>query len=441
MAEVPELSDRIRRLHALRWKGLVEKYGFNGEHLTWHESPARRRQAARPRFSLAAPPLTRIDDRTSNRMIFYGADGQPVPYEKWREQQMAAWKARESDPAVIDSIGISETITLANERFATVVGDYVSFWASEAEGDSDVFARWADALGMSVGREVADLWEKDEWHTAWFGRACREKVAQGLEPLKKQWKERAAALEIQHLENPHLSMHSLLAAEGDVKIAYTLDHGKQALESARGTISRRQANLANISTNQSITVDPEPKTNDSKLGSGPLGAGDSLNAFFAAEIAPSKTQIEDRTPERTRQQENLTGPASNGDGLIRNYLGEGLNTGGINDAKARRRGFEADTERHNTIAAIVGRHDAHWRNGSRAWCRHSTLKEICIDLDQAEIEVPESWRTGKTPSLKGVKLKGWCDAVELGYKKHVVDQVRYSLKMTMNKTRLKFREN
>jgi hypothetical protein len=175
---------------------------------------------------------------------------------------MAAWKGRESDPAVIDSIGIHETITLANERFATVAGDYASFWASETEGHSDVFARWADALGLSVGREVADLWEKDEWHTAWFGRACREKIAQGLESLIKQWKERAAALEIQHLENPHLSMHSLLTAEGDVKLAFTLDSGKRALESARGAISGLQANLADVtlqSQGPSLGNQPEAK--------------------------------------------------------------------------------------------------------------------------------------------------------------------------------------
>src|SRR2546425_6161240 len=103
MAELPKLPERVLRLHALRWNELIEKHGFPGEHFKWRESRDRRRQAARTLFNLAPPPLTRVG-RTPSRTTFYGTDGQPVPHDKRREQQMAAWAARESNPDVIDSI-------------------------------------------------------------------------------------------------------------------------------------------------------------------------------------------------------------------------------------------------------------------------------------------------------------------------------------------------
>ena len=59
---------------------------------------------------------------------------------------MAAWAARENSPAVIDSLGISETIALASARFQEIAGDYVRVWASETEGDSDIAAHWLELL-------------------------------------------------------------------------------------------------------------------------------------------------------------------------------------------------------------------------------------------------------------------------------------------------------
>jgi hypothetical protein len=73
----------------------------------------------------------------------------------------------------------------------------------------------------------------------------------------------------------------------------------------------------------------------------------------------------------------------------------------------------------------------HGRNGFRRWGKDSTLKGICTDLDVAEIDVPESWRTGATPSLNEVKVKSWTDALDLGYKKLVIDQIRYSLAVVL----------
>jgi hypothetical protein len=93
----------------------------------------------------------------------------------------------------------------------------------------------------------------------------------------------------------------------------------------------------------------------------------------------------------------------------------------------RRPGFAADAKGHNSIAEIVGRHDPIWNAGSKHWRGNHALKRICTDLDGADIDVPENWRTGATPSLTEVKLKNWSDAFELGFKKLVVDRIRYSL--------------
>jgi hypothetical protein len=116
-------------------------------------------------------------------------------------------------------------------------------------------------------------------------------------------------------------------------------------------------------------------------------------------------------------------------------------TGIMNDAAGanagpggRRYGFAANTDRHNAIAETVGRHDVRWKVSSKAWRRNdATLKSICTELDQGEVDIPESWRTGKTPSLKRIRLKNWSDALHLGFKKLVIDHITYSLDMVLKK--------
>jgi hypothetical protein len=78
----------------------------------------------------------------------------------------------------------------------------------------------------------------------------------------------------------------------------------------------------------------------------------------------------------------------------------------------RRRGFKANAVRHEAIADVVERHDGRWRNGSKVWRQDSILESICTELDQAEIDIIEQWRKGKTPSLNGITLKNWRDALE-----------------------------
>jgi hypothetical protein len=76
----------------------------------------------------------------------------------------------------------------------------------------------------------------------------------------------------------------------------------------------------------------------------------------------------------------------------------------------RRHGFKGDTDRHNAIAAIVGRHDGRWESHSRAWRNDSLLKSICADLDQGEIDIPgnrelEKWEDGFAPGNETERLE------------------------------------
>jgi len=225
MIELPKLSERIVRLHALRWNDLIKAHGFTGEHFQWHQSHEKRHKAAKPRYSLAPPPPTDVSrDRFPQTRDFRGDQGD------WRKKQLEAWAARESDPAVIDSIGITETVAVAKARFTGIADDYLGVWA-DTNGNSDEFTEWLERISHLVESEVGDLWRQRAWHAAWFERACRGAVHDQLATLVDQWKSRASGLEIQHLENPHLSLRSLLVAGGDLNFAVTFEQSEQTIKS------------------------------------------------------------------------------------------------------------------------------------------------------------------------------------------------------------------
>ena len=267
MAELPKLSESLRRLHALRWKDLIKRHGFTGGHFKWHESRVRRHEAAKPAFSLAPPPPAPLR-HSGHSVTYFGSRGEPVSYENWRRQQIAAWTARENDPAVIDSIAINETMALAKARFVDIVGDYLSVW-TDTNGDSDEFTRWLEDIGVLVGREVGDLWRRGEWHVAWFERACRNKLEEALRPLIEEWQSRACGLEILHLRNPQLSLRSLLASGGDLNLAVTLEGGEQAIASAQRLLDSLQvSDSANLSADRPVDP-PEPSAARSAAGEQP----------------------------------------------------------------------------------------------------------------------------------------------------------------------------
>jgi len=103
--------------------------------------------------------------------------------------------------------------------------------------------------------------------------------------------------------------------------------------------------------------------------------------------------------------------------------------GGDNEkhAPTRHHGFKADMARHERIASVVDRYAPSWRTGSMTFRKEGALEKICTDLDQTEIDIPDSWKRGATPSLGGAKLKDWKDALQVGGNKLVADQIRTSL--------------
>src|ERR1700681_2528712 len=90
-------------------------------------------------------------------------------------------------------------------------------------------------------------------------------------------------------------------------------------------------------------------------------------------------------------------------------------------------GRKANLERNQTIAVIVGRYDGRWWNGSSFW--KPSLSSICADLDRAQIAVPSSWLRGRTLALVSsrVDVRGWEEALDLGFTKLIVDEIRYRL--------------
>jgi hypothetical protein len=242
MAEPPRLPQHTRRLHALQWRALTERLGFIGGHLKWHESPERRHQAARPNVSFAPPPATDLSRHSVKQAAqHFGRKGEEISHDEWVKIQQEDWIFRESDPVVIDSIGVRETISLAEVRFREVVEDYLTVWATETKRDSEEFAQGLDQLRQATGREVNDVWRKDEWHTAWFERACRNEIDEALAALQGEWESRARRLEVQCLKNPHRSIESLLAEDSTVSVVSTFANRKRTKKTVRELLSSLQS--------------------------------------------------------------------------------------------------------------------------------------------------------------------------------------------------------
>src|SRR5260370_40394846 len=82
MAELPKLSESLRRRQALRWKDLIKRSGFTGGRFKWHKSPVRRRAAAKAAFSLTPPPVP--SPHSEHSVTVFGSLGEPMSYETWR---------------------------------------------------------------------------------------------------------------------------------------------------------------------------------------------------------------------------------------------------------------------------------------------------------------------------------------------------------------------
>jgi hypothetical protein len=102
----------------------------------------------------------------------------------------------------------------------------------------------------------------------------------------------------------------------------------------------------------------------------------------------------------------------------------------------RPHGVSPNMDRHQAIAEIVSTHAPLWRENPASWKRSDVLTSICTDLDAAResddfglYEIPVGWRTGKSGTLRRVKVRGWADALEQMKKKMVTGQIGHSLKM------------
>ncbi len=103
-------------------------------------------------------------------------------------------------------------------------------------------------------------WQPDEWHAAWFTRACQNRVNESLASLRKELNRRAVSFEMKHLENPHLSLESIVAANGILPIAVNLDRAKRNADSAAAQLPAAQlfAESNSLQTAARRVINPEP---------------------------------------------------------------------------------------------------------------------------------------------------------------------------------------
>jgi hypothetical protein len=173
--------------------------------------------------------------------MYVGTKGEPLSFEEARERADKARVASQSSPAVIDRIGIAETIALARERFLGTDREYLSIWAKETEGNSEEFSQWLEQIRQTVRREVGDVWRTSKWHAAWFERACEGELDDALGELVASESRRARSFEMQHLKSPHLSLAAIVATDGKPDLALVFDSTEQVLKLGREALERAQA--------------------------------------------------------------------------------------------------------------------------------------------------------------------------------------------------------
>jgi hypothetical protein len=143
------------------------------------------------------------------------------------------------------------------ERFGQLEQQHFSLWAAAEDPRSNQITWWLQEILKLVEDEVSAPWVAGgEWYSSWFERACRPKVHEALCTRIKQSISRARALEIQHLENPHLSLVELLSSGGDTTVALLLQRGQRALEQGQQALERSKAITKGLAA--SDTACPEP---------------------------------------------------------------------------------------------------------------------------------------------------------------------------------------
>lgn len=200
---LPDLPDLKRRQLRLLWTNLIEEHGFTGEHLRWRESSKKRHEAARPTYEVHPSPPRVITDRLPpSRVTYRGVHGEPISYEEAVELRRSRWAARERDPAVVESIGIVETTSLAKQRFTQFAEVYFQEWSDKEGASCDEFGALLDEIGSAVEFEMGRLWGSQN---DWYVRACSPKVKEAVAPLIAEWGKKARAMELQRIEGARVS--------------------------------------------------------------------------------------------------------------------------------------------------------------------------------------------------------------------------------------------
>lgn len=217
MADLPQLSVRVRRKLALQWDSLVEKHGFTGEHLNWPKTRRRKIVTGAQR-----PPTNLSSGYSAPR----GSDDS-LPHGPIYESE--------------DRVGIGESSLLAVERFAQLTGEYFFLWAAEHGRRSEIFTAWLVELRAVVADEVAQLWKE---RGDWFQRLCRVNLDRGLTPMFDQLRRTAREMEITDLEPENIPFDEVMA------------RGREAIERA---IKVREAEQDNARSEQTPATLPARK--------------------------------------------------------------------------------------------------------------------------------------------------------------------------------------
>jgi hypothetical protein len=155
-------------------------------------------------------------------------EGLKLPDTRGSNGQIRAANRQPAHEIAISERLVATTVRVAGMRFEQIAREYIAEWSIGEDPRTEVFAEWLAEIKAVVTSELAGLWAKSEWHPS-FQRRCLERAGEELTSSMNAWKSRATRLEIQKLENPHLSLESLVAAAGDTTVALTLDQGKKAI--------------------------------------------------------------------------------------------------------------------------------------------------------------------------------------------------------------------
>jgi hypothetical protein len=185
MADQSELprqveSKNLLRKQALRWPGLVKKWGFaDGSHL---------KQSGFPQILEAPPPAREVR----------GGGGWSSASRSTPEQHGTA-KAANTKP---QDTRVRATVSLAAERITWWAMDLFKDWSSGAEPDSDNFIEQLKQISATVESEVMDLWDGTEPRAEIFEPECRRAVKKMLLKISEEFSDKARNAELSRLDVP-----------------------------------------------------------------------------------------------------------------------------------------------------------------------------------------------------------------------------------------------